>query len=57
VQVIDFASRVLQATTLPASGQLSVEALPIGTYLLRVSLAGQPRVLSFTKEKSSQLIC
>jgi hypothetical protein len=50
VQVIDLAGRVLQATTLPASGQLSVEALPAGTYLLRVSLAGQPRVLRFTKE-------
>jgi hypothetical protein len=49
-QVIDLAGRVLQTTTLPASGQLSVEALPAGTYLLRVQLGGQPRTLRFTKE-------
>jgi hypothetical protein len=49
-QVIDLAGRVLQTTTLPASGQLNVEALPAGTYLLRVQLGGQPRTLRFTKE-------
>jgi len=49
-QVIDLAGRVLQTTTLPASGQLSVEALPAGTYLLRVQLGGQPRTLRFNKE-------
>jgi hypothetical protein len=49
-QVIDLAGRILQTTTLPASGRLSVEALPAGTYLLRVQLGGQPRVLRFTKE-------
>ena len=49
-QVIDLAGRVLQTTTLPTSGQLSVESLPAGTYLLRVSLGGQPRTLRFTKE-------
>jgi hypothetical protein len=49
-QVIDLAGRVLQTTTLPSSGQLSVESLPAGTYLLRVQLGGQPRALRFTKE-------
>ena len=50
VQIIDLAGRVLQTTTLPASGQLRVENLPAGTYLLRAPLGGQPRVLRFTKE-------
>ncbi len=50
VQVFDLAGRVLQATTLPASGKLSVALLSPGTYLLRVVLSGQPHVLRFTKE-------
>jgi hypothetical protein len=41
---------MLRTITLPASGKLSVEALPAGTYLLRAPLGGQPRVLRFTKE-------
>jgi hypothetical protein len=49
-QVIDLAGRVLQTTTLPASGQFSVESLPAGTYLLRMQLGSQPRTLRFTKE-------
>lgn len=50
VQVLDLTGRVLQATTLPASGKLNIAALPPGTYLLRVALSGQPHVLRFTKE-------
>ncbi|RYE90697.1 MAG: T9SS type A sorting domain-containing protein [Cytophagaceae bacterium] len=50
VQIIDLAGRVLQTTTLPASGNLSVELLPAGTYLLRAPVSGQQRVLRFTKE-------
>lgn len=50
VQVLDLAGRVLQTTTLPASGRLSIATLPAGTYLLRIALSGQPRVLRFTKE-------
>lgn len=50
VQIIDLAGRVLQTTTLPASGNLNVESLPAGTYLLRAPLSGQQRVLRFTKE-------
>jgi hypothetical protein len=50
VQIIDLTGRVLQTTILPASGQLSVESLPAGTYLLRVQLGSQPRILRFTKE-------
>jgi hypothetical protein len=50
VQVFDLTGRVLQATTLPASGRLSIAALPPGTYLLRVALSGQLHVLRFTKE-------
>ncbi|RZJ91740.1 MAG: T9SS type A sorting domain-containing protein, partial [Hymenobacter sp.] len=50
VQLLDLTGRTLQKTILPASGQLSVEPLPTGTYLLRVSVGGQPRVLRFTKE-------
>jgi len=50
VQVADLTGRVLQTTTLPASGQLGVQALPAGTYLLRVSLGGKPHRLRFTKQ-------
>jgi hypothetical protein len=50
VQVLDLAGRVLQATTLPASGKLSIATLQPGTYLLRVTLNGQPYMLRFTKE-------
>ncbi|MGI4866473.1 MAG: T9SS type A sorting domain-containing protein [Janthinobacterium lividum] len=50
VQVSDLTGRVLQTTTLPASGKLNVEALPAGTYLLRVSPDGHRQVLRFTKE-------
>lgn len=50
VQVLDLTGRVLHTATLPASGELSVEKLPAGTYLLRLPLAGQGRTLRFTKE-------
>lgn len=51
VQVLDLAGRVLQTSTLPASGELRLDALPAGTYLLGVSLPdGQRRTLRFTKE-------
>ena len=50
VQVIDLAGRVLQTTKLPTSGQLSVETLPAGTYLLRVLLGGQQHIVRFTKD-------
>jgi hypothetical protein len=49
-QVFDLTGRVLQATTLPISGKLSVAALLPGTYLLRVQVGGQLRSLRFTKE-------
>lgn len=50
VQVFDLAGYLVQTTTLPASGQLSVSALPAGTYMLRVLLPDQIRTLRFTKE-------
>jgi hypothetical protein len=37
------------ATTLPASGKLSLDALPPGNYLLRVTLGGQTRIMRFAK--------
>ncbi|HET9504577.1 MAG TPA: T9SS type A sorting domain-containing protein [Hymenobacter sp.] len=49
-QVLDLTGRVRQTSTLPASGKLSIAALPPGTYLLRVALNGQTHVLRFTKE-------
>jgi hypothetical protein len=50
VQVCDLAGRLRLATTLPASGKLSLDALPPGTYLLRVTLGGQTRTMHFTKD-------
>jgi hypothetical protein len=50
IQVTDLTGHVLQTSTLPASGQVSVQALPVGTYLLRLSLGGQPHTLRFTKQ-------
>ncbi|MBJ6146211.1 T9SS type A sorting domain-containing protein [Hymenobacter sp. BT559] len=50
IQVTDLTGRVLQTSTLPASGKVSVQALPAGTYLLRLSLGGQPHTLRFTKQ-------
>jgi hypothetical protein len=49
IQVCDLAGRVRLATTLPASGKLSLDALPPGTYLLRVTLGGQTRIMRFAK--------
>jgi hypothetical protein len=49
-QVTDLTGRVLQTSTLPVSGQLSIETLPAGTYLLRVSQGSKPYRLRFTKE-------
>ncbi|RZK93971.1 MAG: T9SS type A sorting domain-containing protein, partial [Hymenobacter sp.] len=50
VRVFDLAGQLRLVATLPASGQLSVAALPPGTYLLRVALAEQARTMRFTKE-------
>ncbi len=50
VQVLDLAGHLMQATTLSASGQLYVGALPAGTYLVRLVLPEQTRTLRFTKE-------
>jgi hypothetical protein len=49
-QVCDLAGRLRLATTLPASGKLSLDTLPPGTYLLRVTLGGQTRTIRFTKD-------
>ncbi|MFD1874630.1 T9SS type A sorting domain-containing protein [Hymenobacter bucti] len=50
VRVFDLAGRLHLTTKLPASGQLSVAALPPGTYLLRISQAGQAHTMRFTKD-------
>jgi hypothetical protein len=50
VQVLDLTGRALQTSLLPASGELRLDGLPAGTYLLAVVLDGQRRVLRFTKE-------
>ncbi|RZK32076.1 MAG: T9SS type A sorting domain-containing protein, partial [Hymenobacter sp.] len=50
VQVLDLTGRSLQTTSLSASGQLSIAALPAGSYLLRVFTSSQPYTLRFTKE-------
>jgi hypothetical protein len=48
VRVFDLAGQLRLATTLPASGKLVVEALPPGTYLLRILLAKQTRTVRFS---------
>lgn len=50
VQVFDLAGHLMQTATISAAGQLSVSALPAGTYLLHVVLPEQARTLRFTKE-------
>ncbi|RZK24021.1 MAG: T9SS type A sorting domain-containing protein [Hymenobacter sp.] len=50
IQLLNLIGQVIQTAILPASGELSIEALPAGTYLLRTLLNGQPHVLRFTKE-------
>jgi hypothetical protein len=50
VQVLDLTGHQLQTALLPPSGEVSVQELPAGTYLLRVLLDGQWRVFRFTKQ-------
>ncbi len=50
VQVLDLMGRLLQTVILPPSGELEVQDLSAGTYLLRVVLNGQWRTVRFTKQ-------
>jgi hypothetical protein len=49
-QVLDLTGRQVQTVLLPPSGEMSVQELPAGTYLLRVIVEGQRRTLRFTKQ-------
>jgi hypothetical protein len=50
VQVLDLAGHQLQTAFLPQSGEVNVQELPIGTYVLRVLLDDQWQAFRFTKQ-------
>lgn len=50
VQVLDLMGRLLHTSSLPPTGEIDVQDLPAGTYLLRTILDGQWRTFRFAKQ-------